>query len=144
MIYTILGFFKDNWRWVIPIVLGAGAVYGAYSFYDSKLKESYDRGYGVGMKDTDASWNGKIDEEAKRNQEFEVLLRGIIVEFGEKAVREAIARNVKEQSYQSKIRTIIKDNPIYQQCTVDEALLQSRNNIRGLGPVKINLDEVKK
>lgn len=127
-------FWKDNWKWLVPVLLILTTLGLGYWKYTSDIDNAYNNGITKGTTDTNNSWNARIEEEAKRNKEFELVLRNIITEFGEKAVQEAAARVTKETVYRDRISTIVKNNPVYDQCVIDKDIIDNRNSIRALGP----------
>lgn len=127
-------FWKTNWKWLLPVVLFLATLGLGYWKYTSDIDNAFNNGVTKGTTDTNNSWNARIEEENKRNKEFELLLRGIVTEFGEKAVKEAAARIGKETVYRDRISTIVKNNPVYDQCVIDKDVIDSRNSIRALGP----------
>lgn len=140
---AIREFIKKNYKWIVPILLAVSLVALGYIKYKSDMASAYDNGYAKAVTEVNDSWYKKVDEEAARNKQFELTLREIIVQFGEKAVREATSRVTKEIKYRDRINTIIKTNPKYEQCVVDQEVIDNRNAIRQLGPTIIKLEPPK-
>lgn len=133
----VRGWIKSNWKWLLPIILVIAA-YFVISHVVSNIKEE---AYKNGVTFERARYEEIIKKEDKKNREFEATLRGIVTEFGEKAVQEAIARSKKETVYQNRVETIIRDKPIYTDCKADQEVIDSRNIIRKLGPPKVSKRE---
>jgi len=135
--FSILGgfkwigqFLKDNWKWVLPILLALGA----YWYHNHAVKTAYGNGYLGGVKDEQAAIQERMDAENKKNREFEQMLNSAISEFGRGLITETAERVAIEAKLNKSIQTIIRDNPIYEQCQVDQGVTDARNQIRKLGP----------
>lgn len=116
-------FFLQNWRWLVPVI---AIIIGFFV-----VRDHY---YDKGIADERAYWVKRIKEEDIRNREFESKINDAITKFGTKTNKEAQTRVVKETFYKNKIETIIKDNPVYTQCLVNQEIVDSRNAIRAQGP----------
>lgn len=116
-------FFLQNWKWIVPLIAIVIAFFVVSNHY-----------YDKGVAEERASWEKRIKSEDIRNREFESKLNDTITKFGIKTIKEAEARVTKETFYKNKIETIIKNNPVYTQCLVDQEVLDSRNAIRAQGP----------
>ena len=127
-------FWSNNWKWLLPLLLFLATCGLAYWKYTSDMESAYNEGYAKAVIVTNSEWNDKIEEESARNKEFENTLRTIIEDFGQDAVKQAAERIGKERVLTEKLRTIIRDNPIYQECVVGQDVIDSRNSIRELGP----------
>lgn len=127
---SIGGFIKANWKIILPIIL----VVAFYFFITDKISDAREEGYNSGVEFQIKEQKKQVDAENKRNREFEAMLSSVIGKFGKEVVEETITRMASEQKIQTKINTIIKDNPIYTECKVDQEVLDARNEIRKLGP----------
>lgn len=116
-------FFLQNWRWLVPLI---AIIIGFFV-----VRDHY---YDKGITDERTYWVKRIKEEDIRNREFESKINNAITKFGTKTNKEAQTRVVKETFYKNKIETIIKDNPVYTQCLVNQEIVDSRNAIRAQGP----------
>ena len=116
-------FFLQNWRWLVPLI---AIIIGFFV-----VRDHY---YDKGITDERTYWVKRIKEEDIRNREFESKINDAITKFGTKTNKEAQTRVVKETFYKNKIETIIKDNPVYTQCLVNQEIVDSRNAIRAQGP----------
>lgn len=119
----IKDFFLANWKWLVPLlILIAGFFY---------TKNHY---YKLGRADEKAAWEARIADEDAKNRKFEAKLADIVSTYGKKAAEEAAERVKNETVYTNKIERIVNNNSIYQECKVDQEVLDSRNAIRELGP----------
>lgn len=116
-------FFLQNWRWLVPLI---AIIIGFFV-----VRDHY---YAKGITDERTYWVKRLKEEDIRNREFESKINDAITKFGTKTNKEAQTRVVKETFYKNKIETIIKDNPVYTQCLVNQEIVDSRNAIRAQGP----------
>lgn len=116
-------FFLRNWKWLIPLIALIASFFIVSNIY-----------YDKGVMDERVQWEEKVKKESESNRKFEKLIYDAIATFGADAVNKAIERTSKETVYKEKIQTIIKDNPIYSSCIVDQEVIDSRNAIRALGP----------
>lgn len=127
---VFLSLIKKNWKVALAIIV-AGLLYISASWYISSIKtESYNNG----RNEVEEEYKARIAAENEKNREFEKTLQGIIEDFGTKAVEKALVRKEATIIHQEKIREIIRNNPVYESCNVDQEVLNERNNIRALGP----------
>lgn len=129
----VLKVFLKYWKIIVPILIVIAAYFYINHLIDSARKEGYDNGYSIAEK----QFNDMIEEEDRRNREFEGRLKTIIEEYGIKAVEEAAQRVSKETVYKETLRETIKNNPIYEQCVADQVAIDQRNGIRKLGPREV-------
>lgn len=138
-------FVKDNWKWILPVAI----VVAGYFYVNHKIDQAYDQGYDIGVKDEVTRQNERIAIENAKNREFETILTRIVTDFGKEIARESAERVVQESKIKDRVNTIIKENPIYQQCVVDPEVIDAQNALRRLGPeegkpvVTVKFDEVK-
>ena len=131
---AIVEFMKNNWKWVLPLILViAFSVFAYFKIQDMK-KDAFD----AGVKHEHSQWEKRIAEENKKNRAFELKLKNIVEDFGKEAAENAAARVKKETVYVDNIRTIVKNDPKYEQCLVDTDIINARNSIRANGPTGSN------
>lgn len=94
------------------------------------VTKTYTDTYNRGVLAERAVWVQKAEAQAEANKQFELTLANTIKTYGLQVLDESAKRVDKETIYKNKIETIIKDNPIYIQCKVDQQVLDYRNNIR--------------
>ena len=116
-------FFLQNWKWLVPLIL----VIAAFLW----TKEHY---YNLGQATEKAAWEEKIKIEAEKNQKLTEAISLSVSNFGTLAAKLDEARVRKETIHEERINTIIKDNPIYTECKVDQEVLNEQNAIKALGP----------
>lgn len=116
-------FFLQNWKWLVPLIL----VIAAFLW----TKEHY---YSLGQATEKAAWEEKIKIEAEKNQKLTEAISLSVSNFGTLAAKLDEARVQKETIHEERINTIIKDNPIYTECKVDQEVLNEQNAIKALGP----------
>lgn len=116
-------FFLQNWKWLVPLI----AVIAGFFW----TKEHY---YTQGREDCRIEWEKKVEEESQRNDKLTESLAENSKVIGENFQKEKDERTSKEVIHTTKIETIIKDNPVYTQCVVDEAILEEQNALKNLGP----------
>jgi hypothetical protein len=112
----------NNWKLIAGGVAALVIAIGIAKTY----KDTYNRGVLAER----AVWVKKAELQAKVNKEFELRLATSIRDYGLKILNESNKRVEKETIYKNKIETIIKDNPIYTECKVDDQVLEYRNSIR--------------
>lgn len=127
---AIKDFFKANWKIIVPIIL----VVAFYFFITDKISDAREEGYKSGVEFQIAKHKADIEAENARNRKFEENLAKVIGTFGRDVVEQTVARMASEQKIQTKINTIIKENPVYTECVVDQEVIDARNEIRKLGP----------
>lgn len=130
MFGLIFGFVKSNFKWIGPLLLLAAVAFFVNRAINNMKEEAFDAGYAKKTEEVQKA----VEEENKRNREFEQRLGAAIAQYGERVVEESKRRVEKEIVYKNKIETIIQDNPVYNQCLVDQSVTDARNEIRRLGP----------
>lgn len=132
------GFITNNWKWLLPLAL----LVASYFYVNYKIDQAYDNGYTAGVTYEIERQRQKIEIENQKNRQFEEMLSKAISDFGRTIARETSERVIKEKEIRTRVETIIRDNPIYQQCKVDPEVLEDRNKLRALGPIRMDLNEV--
>ena len=116
-------FFVENWKWIVPLLLAFAAFQWTKSHY-----------YNLGTSDERVTWEAKVEKERKKNEELTAALLGNVETFGKLAEKENNERVSKEVIRENRINTIIQEKPIYQECKVDQEILDELNAIKALGP----------
>jgi hypothetical protein len=141
----IKNFVAANWRWLVPLLVGIVIVLASYLYISDKISDAREEGIAQGIDYQKKIYAKQVDEENERNRKFEELLDKAISNFGRDVVEQTVERMAKETRAKDKITTIIKNNPVYEQCVVDQEVLDTRNQIRKLGPqeypVRIKLED---
>ena len=119
----IKDFFLQNWKWIVPLLLALAAFQWTKSHY-----------YNVGINKERAIWEAKVEKERKRNEELTVGLLTSVNNFGKLADKENGERTSKEVIRENRINTIIEEKPVYQECKVDQEILDQQNALKALGP----------
>ena len=129
-VLSILGvvqdFVKDNWKLIVPLILVALA----YNYHKNAVEDSFE----AGVESERTANAAAIAELNDANRKFEQMLDDSISSFGERIANEAAVRTAAEIESKETIRTIIQNNPVYEQCVVDDAVIEELNNIRAKGP----------
>lgn len=123
---TILSFLKSNWKLVAISLFLAGVFF----YHKNAVKNAYNEGVKIERQ----AWKDKVKAEDEANRKYEKLVQDAVNLYGKKLLDESEKRISKETVYKNNIETIIKDNPIYSQCIVDQSIIDNRNEIRKLGP----------
>lgn len=119
-------FFMANWKIFVPILL----VLAAWWYHNRAIDQAYDAGVVAEQQANQA----RVDEENRKNREFEEAMGRSIEKFGKKLLEDNEARIVTETIHTNQIKTIVQDNPVYEQCLVDQEVIDLRNQTRALGP----------
>jgi hypothetical protein len=120
---VIKDFFLQNWKWIVPLLLALAAFQWTKSHY-----------YNVGINKERAIWEAKVEKERKRNEELTTGLLTSVNNFGKLADKENGERTSKEVIRENRINTIIEEKPVYQECKVDQEILDEQNALKALGP----------
>jgi hypothetical protein len=123
---SIFSFIGQNWKIFLPIIL----VIGAYFYHKHALNEAYDEG----VKFEWTRVKALADAQDKRNREFETQMDSSIKKYGQQLLEDAAERVKQETIHTEKIKTIVQNNPVYEQCLVDQEVINLRNQTRALGP----------
>lgn len=116
-------FFLNNWKWIVPLVL----VIAAFLW----TKEHY---YNEGLNKERATWEKKLDDERKKNEELTKALSSSVATFGEVVKTRNEERVSTETIRENRINTIIQEKPVYTECKVDQEVVDQQNAIKALGP----------
>ena len=116
-------FFLQNWKWIVPLLLAFAAFQWTKSHY-----------YNLGTSDERVAWEARVEKERKRNEELTAGLLSSVDNFGKLAEQENSERASKEVIRENRINTIIQEKPIYQECKVDQEILDELNALKALGP----------
>jgi hypothetical protein len=116
-------FFLANWKWLVPSILVVlGFLWTKNHYYnEGKLEE---RGI----------WEARVDEERKRNLALTEALAGSVQIFGDIVEARNEDRVQRETVRETRISTIIEEKPIYQQCLVDQEVINEQNALKAMGP----------
>lgn len=116
-------FFLQNWKWLVPLILLiAGFLWTKDHYYD------------LGRDNEKAAWEERIKQEEEKNKKLTDLLSTSVTNFGLLAKKEDEQRVNREIIRENRINTIIEEKPIYQECKVDQEVLDEQNAIKALGP----------
>ena len=116
-------FFVSNWRWLLPVLfVVCGFLWTKEHYYD------------LGKETERAAWEARVAKEQEQNNKITLELLDAADHFGRKYIEESEARRVIENTHTESIKTIIKDNPVYTDCKVDQEVLDQQNALKELGP----------
>lgn len=116
-------FFLQNWKWLVPVLLlVAGFLWTKNHYYD------------LGRQEEKLAWESRIKVEQEKNKRLTELLETSVVSFGETLQKEETERVSKEVIRENRINTIIQEKPIYQECKIDQEVLDEQNALKALGP----------
>lgn len=116
-------FFFANWKWLVPLLL----VLGGFLW----TKEHY---YNLGTSTERTIWEARVEEERLRNEKLTNQLLTTVTNFAAKVDERNNARTSSEVIHDTRIETIVKDNPVYMDCKVDQEVLDEQNALKALGP----------
>lgn len=112
-----------HWKVVIPIAVA--------SFAFLYTKNHY---YNQGLNEERSKWEQKVEAERKKNEHLTNVLVGNVFEFAELSKQRNEVRLEREIVKQNEIETVVKDNPIYEQCLVDKKVIEAQNQLKEMGP----------
>lgn len=116
-------FFLQNWKWLVPLIV----VIVAFLW----TKDHY---YDLGQSEERTVWEAKVEAERKRNEELTKALASSVATF-EKVINERnTERTNTEVIRENRINTIIQEKPIYQECKVDQEVVDEQNALKAMGP----------
>lgn len=127
---SVARFIKSNWKWLLPLL----AIIGLLIYHNIAVENAVNEGFIAGVRDEKDKQQALVNEQNKKNREFEALITTAIADFGKSIIQDTAKRTATEIKLRDNVTTIIRDNPIYQQCVVDLEVLEARNTIRELGP----------
>lgn len=123
-------FLGKYWKYIAVVLAIAGLVFSVYSYLGNIKEAAYNKGVVV----TNNTWNKRIEQENEKNRELEASIAAMLEDFAGDIIAETSKRNTDSVVIKDHISTIIKDNPIYSQCIVDQEVVDNRNAIRAFGP----------
>lgn len=123
---TILVLVKKYWKWLLLLIVAAG-IY----FWIGSVKRA---AYNQGVVAENTRWKKLVAEEEKKTKEFETTLAKVIKDYGSEVIEKSNKRVEKETTIREQVKTIVQNNPVYDQCLVDQTIIDKRNEIRLLGP----------
>ena len=113
-----------------PVLLCMGLFLLGYIHLQNILSHAYDRG----KSDCNTSWQKRYDQLVAQNQLLTNVMQNELNDFGKKIDQQNQVRVDKENTHTETIKEIIQNNPVYQQCVIDQSVIDQRNQIRALGP----------
>lgn len=116
-------FFIQNWKWLLPIIL---LIVGFLWTRDHYLDQ--------GKAEEKVVWEKKVEKERLRNEKLTNLLISSVTTFAEAAETRNKDRVEKETILETRISTIVEEKPIYQQCLVDQEIIDEQNALKEMGP----------
>src|SRR6476646_1649963 len=105
-----------------PVLLVIGLLLLGYFHLQSILSHAYDRG----KADCNTVWQKKYDEAEAKNKALTNTMQQELIDLAKKLDNQNQARIVKEDTHTETIKEIVKDNPIYQQCLIDQSVIDER------------------
>jgi uncharacterized protein YlxW (UPF0749 family) len=116
-------FFLANWKWLVPLILlVAGFLWTKSHYYD------------LGQDDERLVWEQRLEDERKKNEELTNKLASSVQTFAETVNNRNDSRVEKETIRENRISTIVEEKPIYQQCLVDQEVINEQNALKAMGP----------
>lgn len=116
-------FFLKNWKWLVPLIL---VVVGFLWTRDHYLDQ--------GKAEERLGWESKVKEEQEKNKELTKLLANSVNAFGKAIETRNEERSEKETIRETRINTIVEEKPVYQQCKVDQEVIDEQNALKAMGP----------
>jgi len=116
-------FFLANWKWLVPLIL---VIVGFLWTKNHYFEEGQLQERGV--------WEARVEEERKRNLALTEALAGSVQIFGDIVEARNEDRVQRETVRETRISTIIEEKPIYQQCLVDQEVINEQNALKAMGP----------
>jgi len=123
-------FISKYWKWLLPILVLAAVIAWTRHHINDLQKEAYAQGEVAER----SVWEQRIADENRRNREREHQLADVIADLTTRYNDQNSRRDVYEQGRVDRIETIIRGDPSYENCRVDEDLLRLRNEILSQGP----------
>lgn len=115
------------------ILLGLAVVSvlaGVKIWYDNQIEAAFNRG----AQSVVEEYKAKVEETNKQNREFEKRMGSIITNYSTSISKAESKRTSAELRQLKKIEELIAQDTKYNTCEVDDLVIESRNNIRELGP----------
>lgn len=116
-------FFLQNWKWLVPLILVIVAFFWTRDHYLDQ-----------GKAEEKVVWEKKVEKERLRNEKLTEQLASSVANFAEAANTRNEHRIEKETIRENRINTIIEEKPIYQQCLVDQEVINEQNALKEMGP----------
>lgn len=116
-------FFLQNWKWLVPLILLIVAFFWTKNHY-----------YDLGKEEERVVWEAKVEAERKRNEELTKALASSVDTFGKVVEERNEERTDRETIRETRINTIVQEKPIYQECKVDQEVVDEQNAIKAMGP----------
>lgn len=116
-------FFLQNWKWLVPLLLIVAGFFWTKDHY-----------YDLGKEQEKVAWEAKVEAERKRNEELTELLASSVDTFGKVVDARNEERIDRETIRETRINTIVEEKPIYQECKVDQEVIDEQNAIKAEGP----------
>lgn len=79
-------------------------------------------------------WEQRLEKEKLRNEKLTELLAGSVTTFAEAADSRNDQRIEKETVRETRINTIVEEKPIYQECKIDQEIIDEQNALKEMGP----------
>lgn len=137
IIKIVFGFFSDYWKYILPAL----ALVGVWFWYNGQINAAEDRGLIEGRAIEKAEWVARVEQENKDNRALESKLVTTLETAAARLIENQKIRVVKEEVLVKEIQTIIRENPVYEQCLINDQVLTFRNDIRKLGPTTSELQD---
>lgn len=118
-------FFLQNWKWIVPIILAAAAFMWTRDHY-----------YNAGKLNERTKWEEKLDKERAKNQSLTNALLETTSTLGKIATERNNERVQAETIRENTIRTIVENNTVYEECKVDQEVIDAQNELKAMGPDK--------
>lgn len=122
---AIKSFFLDNWKWLVPLILVVAAFLWTRDHY-----------YNAGKLDERTEWEEKLDKERARNQSLTNSLLETTSTLGKISAERNNERVQAETIRENTIRTIVENNTVYEECKVDQEVIDAQNELKAMGPDK--------
>lgn len=123
-------FFAANWKWLLPLIAAVLLALFVWRWHTNSVKQAFADGvayeHSLQLK--------RIDEENARNRAFETRLEGIVTTSGQVAAEKAAELVAEQDTHVNTIKTIITHDVKYEQCLLDQSVVDEINTIRGMGP----------
>jgi hypothetical protein len=116
-------FFFQNWKWLAPLIL---VIVGFLWTRDHYLEQ--------GKASERLVWEERLEKERLRNEELTKLLVDSVTTFAEVAEARNESRVERETIIETRINTLVEDNPMYEKCKVDQEVVNEQNALKEMGP----------
>ena len=126
MISAAILLFKTHWRGFALVAAITAFVFLAYNAINNIKEQEYNKGVATER----SVWQRRVDAENIANRKRESDMLNTINSISRELQTTSQARDRYEQSRVDHVETIIRDNPVYRQCVVDQDIINLRNEIR--------------